>query len=483
MTGSVHRYIQEQGLLAAGERVAVAVSGGADSVALLRALMELRSELGVVIAVAHFHHQIRGADANEDQRFVEDLARQFDVPFHAGSMDVPAYARQNKLSLEAAARETRYSWFAELIGQHQVDKVATAHTLDDQAETILMRILRGTGTSGLTGILPSRSTDATIRPFLRTTRREIEAYLKGLGQIWREDASNQDLHHTRNLVRHSLLPMLERDFNPGVKERLAEMAEIARDEERYWDAELEKMLPRVVRTGKPSRSGRTNTQPGGAASHAPVMAVDLAIFVDLPAALQRRVLHTIGKKLGLALEFKHVEELLGLARQPRRGKGLSLPGGFSATCTFREMQIEQKDPKAQPASYQYSLDVPGEVTVPELGVTIRAIAVSKHDRDSRYNSALLLDRNRLASKLIVRNWRAGDRFFPAHTRSPRKIKELLQPERLGRDLCEEERGAWPVLESAGEIVWMRGFAVPESFAGKLGEAILIEEKADSEAET
>lgn len=237
MLEKVLKYIREQQLLRPGERVAVACSGGADSVALLHILAELREMLGIVLSVAHFHHQIRGAEADSDQQFVEALAARLRVDFYSGSGNVPEHAAQSKLSLETAARELRHQWFAELIKQGKTDKIATAHTLDDQAETVLMRILRGTGARGLAGIAPSHKAKHLVRPLLTTSRHEVEAYLKRKGQDWREDSSNLDLGHTRNRIRHTLLPLLERDFNPAIRQTLADLAEVAQAENDYWNHE------------------------------------------------------------------------------------------------------------------------------------------------------------------------------------------------------------------------------------------------------
>src|SRR6266852_4241906 len=161
-------------MLRPGDRLAVAASGGADSVALLRVLLELRQDLGIVLSVAHFHHQIRGPEADTDEQYVKDLTSKFALEIHSGSADVPAYAREQKVSLETAARNLRHRWFAELVRQGKVDKIATAHTLDDQAETVLMRILRGAGARGLAGIAPEQKEKHLVRPFLEISRQEIE---------------------------------------------------------------------------------------------------------------------------------------------------------------------------------------------------------------------------------------------------------------------------------------------------------------------
>jgi len=466
----VHNQLRHHRLILPGDRVAVAVSGGADSVALLRALLELREQLGAVLSVAHFHHGIRGAEADSDLQFVKELATNFGLELHCAAGDVPAYARTQKVSLEAAARELRHQWFAQLVREGKADKIATAHTLDDQAETVLMRIVRGAGARGLASIFPAQQTKRLIRPLLEVSRREIEAYLIELGQTWREDSSNRDLNHTRNRVRHELLPLLEQYFNPGIRQTLAGLAEVARGEAAYWDAEVLAVLPRLVRPGKPSRSGRVTTREASQ-----TLSLDLAAFGALPLALQRQVLQELGKQQGAALEFKHIQQIAEIIRQPARAKRLSLPNGLTAVITFRELQISRAKEPPIGCAYSYTLRVPGEVAVPELGETVRARVVPAGSAMPEYNSEALLDRARLASELTVRSWRAGDRFFPAKTRSPKKLKELLQAGRMGRELPLAERKIWPVVESGGEIVWVRGFAVPEAFAFQTGDAVLIEE--------
>ncbi|HEX7286218.1 MAG TPA: tRNA lysidine(34) synthetase TilS [Candidatus Angelobacter sp.] len=470
MIEKVRHYVREERLLQPGERVAVACSGGADSVALLRVLAELSQDLGIVLSVAHFHHGIRGAEADHDQGFVSKLAAQLGLELHLGAGDAPAWARDHKLSLETAARELRHAWFARLIAEKKVDKMATAHTLDDQAETVLMRMVRGAGARGLAGIAPIHQEKSLVRPLLQVTRLEVEEYLKSLNQPWRDDLTNQDLAHTRNRVRRQLLPLLERDFNPAIRQTLADLAEMARGEEEFWNQERTRLLARLAQRGKPSRDGRSNTGEAGE-----TWALDLAELRSLPTALQRQVLQAVAGEMGLGLEFRHIEELRNLAQHGKKAKPVCLPGAAVAACSFRELQLSRRAPAAA-AQYEYALPLPGEITASALGSTFRARVISAGKQTvSGYNPALLLDRDRLQPELTLRNWRAGDRFFPAFTQSPKKVKELLQPGRLGRELSAAERKLWPVVESAGQIVWMRGFPVPEAFACHGGDAVLIEE--------
>jgi tRNA(Ile)-lysidine synthase len=477
-------------LLLPGSRVAAAVSGGADSVALLRVLLELREELGIVLSVAHFHHQIRGAEADADQQFVRELAEKYQLEFYSGTADVPSYARERKLSLETAARELRHRWFRELVRTGPPDKVATAHTLDDQAETVLMRIVRGTGTRGLAGILRQSRESTLVRPMLEVTRQEIEAYLSVLGQPWRKDSSNLDLKHTRNRVRHKLLPLLEEEFNPAIRQTLVDLADIARAEEEYWQAELERLLPQLVVESKTAeRPKKSEWQ----------LALDLAGLSKLPEAVRKKVLHKTAELMGVTLEHKHIQQLTHLIHRPKLSSTLSLPNKLWAECSLRELRF-RRDKEKELQTYAYSLPIPGEVHIPEIGRIIRAQVLSAppiHAQKRRanedtlaekttisgYNTASLLSRILLAPELTVRNWRAGDRYFPSYTHSPKKVKELLQPSRLGMRINPSERKLWPVIESAGEIVWVKGFPVPQAFAfryeeARLREAVLIEEITD-----
>lgn len=303
-------HIRAEGMLRAGERVGIAVSGGADSVALLRLLLELRSELGIVLAVVHVNHQIRGAESDTDADFVGELAAKNRLELHASSLNVPKIAREGRKTLEEAARGARYRFFSSLLQGKDVsklDKIATAHTLDDQAETVLMRLLRGAGTRGMAGILPQLDGGEIIRPMLTARRGEIEDYLRSLRQKWREDSSNRNTQHTRNRIRHELLPLLEREFNPQIATLLAENAALARAEEEHWQALLREIMPQVA------GNGSLNTES----------------LQKLPLAMQRRVLRSAAAHNGLTLDFGHIEAVRRLTHvaATAKPKCIALPGG------------------------------------------------------------------------------------------------------------------------------------------------------------
>jgi tRNA(Ile)-lysidine synthase len=273
--------------------------------------------------VAHFHHGIRGAEADADAEFVARLAQRHKLELHSGSGDVPAHARARRASLETAARELRYQFFAQLLASGAVDKIATGHTLDDQAETVLMKTLRGAGTRGLAGIYPALHS-GIVRPLLGIRRRELEEYLRALGQDWREDSTNRDRRHLRNRVRHELVPLLESGFNPEVTRVLAETAEVARAEEEFWQREVERLLPLVCSGGGTS--------------------LQLKPLLAQPLAVQRRLVRAALERAGAGFDFRHGEEILRLAQKSKGA--LELAEGWRVVRGKGELRIEKSGESA-----------------------------------------------------------------------------------------------------------------------------------------
>jgi tRNA(Ile)-lysidine synthase len=468
----VAAYGRRHSLVHAGERVAVAVSGGADSVALLRILLELRDELGVVISVAHFHHGIRAADADADEAFVADLAGIHDLELHLGRGEAPVRARSSGISMETAARELRYDFFKGLL-RKQINCVATAHTLDDQAETVLMKALRGASTRGLAGIFPEHrmAEGRLVRPLVEVHREELREYLRSLKQQWREDASNADLSFARNRIRARILPMLREEVNPVVDQTLAHMAEIARAEEHYWNDQVTRLLPLVVAPGEPSRGGGRR-QTGSRA-----IAIEIQKLCQQPLAVQRRLLRAAAEKIGRTMDFEQVQAVLHLiGERKERGaqsKIVELGEGWRVRLLFRELLFEAAMQQNASADYELQLRVPGEVRVAALATTIR---VRIHEdngntKNASYNPHSV--RIPIDSELVVRNWRAGDRFRPARHNSEKRVKELLYP----LHLSQEEKSLWPVVVAGDRIVWVRSIDSPELRTDR-GDRLLIEESAD-----
>jgi tRNA(Ile)-lysidine synthase len=525
-------------MLHPGDRVGVAVSGGIDSVALLQLLLELRQELGIVVAVVHFNHKLRGPESEADQEFVSGLARKHGLEFYCSSGDVAGLAAERHSGIEAAAREMRYEFFRGLLGGEMtsaaeaaivsdsdrsaesaappksvLDKVATGHTLDDQAETVLMRLIRGTGMRGLGGIYPRVVVEGEedeaehgeiIRPLLGIRRCQLEQYLREIEQPWREDATNSDSTFTRNRVRKLILPMIEKEFNPSIVGNLSELAEIARDEEDYWENEISGWLGTVVQWSRPDWTrglpGFEDSQnlveirssahldpglrerleePGPAIANA---SLSRPWLLTEPRAVQRRVLKAIAREAGIPLEFKHVEEVLRFAAEDGpAGKELALPLGWKLVREAEAMVFVAPDLRRQERipDYEYPLQIPGRVVIPELETTIEVVRIASPAEMAEYNPQHLLRADLLKAPLTVRNWRPGDRFWPSHSRAPKKIKELLQE----RHVAQLARRLWPVVVSRDEIVWMRSFSVPAKFrAGGQQEAVWIREIPDEDDE-
>ncbi|MEO6804996.1 MAG: tRNA lysidine(34) synthetase TilS [Edaphobacter sp.] len=360
-----------------GDRICAAVSGGADSVALLLTLhaanTAARESLGVGLSAVHINHGLRGEEANADQQFVEDLCISLDIPLHLHQADVPARvattrAAGNPETIEEAARNVRYEFFNTLLASGHADAVLTAHTLDDQAETVLMKLLRGAWTEGLSAIHPvvTLPKGKILRPFLETRRADIEAFLKSINQLWREDSTNTDTAFTRNKIRHELLPQL-RAYNPNLDQTLANLAELAREEESRWQIELVRLLPQILLPGKPVRGGgrAVSTNPAQAA-----ISIELDRLRALDPALRRRVLRAAARQLGSRLSFDETSRLLALCGfrpypsvgtptvAARTGSTLHLSNGLRAERSPRELRLSRRSREESPFSSSFSTNSP-----------------------------------------------------------------------------------------------------------------------------
>jgi tRNA(Ile)-lysidine synthase len=389
----------------------------------------------LVLSVAHLHHGLRGAEADEDREFVRDLAGRLALPFHSEQVDTAVLAAADRATgkgaetIEEAARRLRYQWFRRLMASHEADAVATAHTLDDQAETVLAKFLRGAWTEGLSGIHPvlEFAEGPIFRPLLATTRGEVEAFLGSLGQPWREDSSNRHLSFTRNRIRHELLPLLE-GWNPRLRRHLAQMAELARDEEAWWSEETARAAAQVVLPGRPVR--------GGGRAAAEGIALDVVQFGGLKPALQRRVLRYAAEQLGLAPDFPATDALRSLALSGHAGQKAELAGGLRGERTHRELRFSIQPPSQSSEAAEVTFQVPGELSLPALGLQLQI-------------------ETPIPATATFRPWKPGDRVHLRHSGGPRKVKEVLERMKV----AGAARSSWPVIELGGRIVWMQGAAL------------------------
>jgi tRNA(Ile)-lysidine synthase len=368
-----------------GDRICAAVSGGADSVALLLLLhaanAQPRNSLGVGLSVVHVHHGLRGDEADADLAFVQTLCQCLDVPLHIRHASVPDRLARTRATgqsetIEEAARNLRYNLFQQLLADGHADSVLTAHTLDDQAETVLMKLLRGAWTEGLSGIHPvvlvpiatqspqltaqsPKRTSRILRPLLAVRRADLIAFLESRHQPWRTDFSNADDAFTRNRIRHHLLPIL-REYNPAIDQALANLAELAREDEARWHSELSLLLPQLLLPGKPVRGGgrAVSTAPGHSdvGSNANSVAIEIDRLRPLGPALRRRVLRAAARSLDARLSFDETARLLTLAGlHPNSNPAaptvsactrstLHLPGQLHAVRSPRELRLFRETP-------------------------------------------------------------------------------------------------------------------------------------------
>lgn len=430
-------------LLRFGTRIGVAVSGGADSIFLLHAM----ADLGYAAAVLHVNHGLRGAASDEDEAMVREVAASFALPILVRRANLPAG------NSEQEGRLARYSYFGEILRDGTIDAVATGHTRDDQAETVLYRFLRGSGTAGLSGIRPVTDT-RLIRPMLGVSRERIRRELADCNIHWREDCSNSDVAFARNRIRLEIMPALA-FANPALTQTLAATAEWAQAEESYWRDEVERAAENCVQMASDA------------------LILNRARMQDLPVAMQRRILrHAVERVRGdlRSVDFSHIEALRSLIVGNADSGRVQIPR-LDAMLSCGYLRIASLgDVPRQGRHFEVTLAVPGETHVASHGVTVCLEPVTN---PNVYNNQVnAFDRNRCAGTLRLRNWLPGDQLHRQGRASADKIKTLFQEFRVP---IWERRG-WPVITvdrgDSESIVWARQFGVSANFAAN-GESTAV----------
>jgi tRNA(Ile)-lysidine synthase len=470
--------VQKLRLISPGDRVGVAVSGGADSVALLLLLQRLRSDLGIALSVVHFNHSLRGDESDGDARFVSDLAASLSLELIIAKEDVGAEAARQRKNVEDTARRLRYAFFQRVVDESRATRIAVAHTSDDQAETVLAHMIRGTGPTGLAGIYPRVGT--VVRPLIEMRRQDLRQYLREIGQAWREDSTNQDAHRLRARIRAQLLPQLENDFSLQVVPHLSELARLSQEEALFWEALVEARFQSCVEARGESFAIQIRdlyALPGFAARATAVVPVPddapNAAWRPLTERLIRRLYQCVrGDRRDLSAE--HVEQVIRLSTKSSSGHHIQLPGWinverefdtliFSRASTARQSERIEETSSHQSA-YHYVVALPdtgtAAVSVPELGTCFRLKMIDWPlvPRDTK-RQAQALDADLLRSSVVLRSWRHGDAYRPCGRRNARKLKDMF----LSRRVPAAERNSWPVLESCGVVVWTRGMAPAADF--------------------
>jgi tRNA(Ile)-lysidine synthase len=489
---SVLANIQTIRMLGAGNRVGVAVSGGADSVALLRLLDRLRDDLGITLVVVHFNHELRGAESEGDAAFVAELAESMKLELVSAREDVRAEAARQGWNLEDSGRRSRYGFFDRVVREGRATHIAVAHSADDQAETLLAHLIRGTGPTGLGGIHPIAG--PIVRPLLGTRREILREYLRANGQTWREDSSNRDMRRTRARIREQLLPVLERSFSGAIVGHLSELARFAREEGNFWDALVEdrfQVLARVDEDGiRVTVDALLTPLKLGLAGTESIVSPKCNEFGPLRMLTERfiRRLYEGVRENRRELGARHVEQVIQLASGSGSGHHVELPGKIIVRRNFGELTFSRGDATQaygnngtanEAHAYRYVVSLPlrgtATVSVPELGKCFRLKVIDWPVTESdTKRDANALDADLLRSPLILRNWRPGDAYRPRGRRHELKLKRMFMAGRV----ASGDRMAWPVLESGGRVIWAQGMPAAEDFRAKSSTraGVVIEEE-------
>jgi tRNA(Ile)-lysidine synthase len=433
----VTKYIEKNKLFAVGDTVIVAVSGGADSVALLDVLVNVK-ELDLRLIVAHVNHLLRGEESAADADFVRNLALHYRLPFELHNVDVHEISIREKLSLETAGRMVRYAWFDEVAAGFRANCIALAHHADDQAETVLMRLLRGSGTTGLAGI-PHKSAGRYVRPLLGCTRKEIEKYLAARNISYRTDSTNNDMHFLRNRIRHEFLPYLE-TFNPSIKDRLASTAEILAADEILLEDICKKAFCRLA-----------TVTTGDVTFALPALQAELR---GLRYRVYRRAILIIKGNLA-HITFRHLWNIDELLFSLKSNAEISLPGGLTVTKNYRDLSfaLSGKDRHNEP--YELLIEGPGTFLLPGGNALSVKVSSSPEDWKSVPVTRAYFDLGSAPFPWLVRTFKDGDRIVPFGMTGSKKVKDLF----IDMKIPVRARRRIPLVFCNEKLIWVCGVRV------------------------
>lgn len=443
----VRETIKEHQLLHPGDRIIVAVSGGIDSTVLLHVLHELQDEYSLVLHVFHLNHLFREESAEEDAQFVCHLSRSLGIPVTIKTFNVPKYCKERGLNAQEGARFIRYSLLQQQVEESGFHRVALGHQANDQGETILLHLLRGSGLDGLCGMKPRQG--LYIRPLLSIFRQEIVEYSAQNNLLYREDPSNRKMIYQRNRLRMELIPHLEENYNPRFQEALLRMAELLQEDRSYLEKETAKVLPNVVQQVKNDE-----------------MVLFSTVLLDLPLALQRRILRRVYGLLSSCtdgLSFKQMERIR--AFMTGGGRQLSLPKGIRVLKDYDSLIFTRRDPKKK-SSYRLQLSVPGQIQLPGQDRIMKVLEVNKTLLEKIKAEPVLrsslhrifIDGDLVTPPFIVRSREDGDTFVPLGMAGRKKVKDFF----IDAKISIPQRDEIPIVTDAqGVIIWIAGYRMAE----------------------
>jgi len=442
--------IKKHGLLKKGDQVVIGVSGGSDSMALLRVLAALAGELDLSLLAVYVDHGLRPVETLAEAALVEEQADELGVKFETGAIPVREHAEEQGLSIEMAARELRYGFLLEV--RMGGAKIAVAHTADDQAEELLLRLLRGTGRNGLSGMSPTNYL-GVVRPFLDFSKERLLEYLKDKNVFYLEDSSNTDRGYLRNRVRLDLLPFLEKEFNPAIRETLLRTAEILGRED--------EVLKKLAADAYQKTVQETTAQEG--------LSIGIGELLSEEMAIRRRIVEQALVKLGAPVSFQQVEKILELAAIGEPGAELHLAEGLRVVKKSAELELSYPAGRVRQRgslkpekedSFMLTIDGPGtwDMKQPGIRLNIEVLAEIPSKAEISEGEADYLDLAGASFPLTVRSFKPGDRFYPLGAPGSRKVADFLADRKIPR----EERWQVPVVESGGRILALPGLRIDHS---------------------
>lgn len=433
--------LRAQALVEPGQKVLVAFSGGADSTALLHLFCRLREIWVIEITAAHLNHSLRGAESDSDEAHCRQVCASWHVPFFSRKVEVAQEARHRGISVEMAAREMRYAFLQEVADAIEAEVIALGHTRDDLVETVLLNLVRGTGTAGLAGIPLRRGN--IIRPLLTARRQQTRIYCVERGLTFVEDISNLDPRYSRNRIRHHVLPELLR-LNPRVDSAIERLSQVVRDEEAWWHNAMQSLESEfTLRRDKDE------------------WLVSLDWLARQPDALLRRTIRYVVQQFsseGRELEYEQVERLREAVRTGRRA-GVTLRGGnLHVAVGGRALRVWLKR-EAPPSAYEMMVQMPGETPIPPAGMTLFAAYSALPDASQwrQDNWEVWCDASRICGQMVVRNWRRGDRVQPLGMCGHRKLSDVF----IDRKVPPHLRARIPIVCDAEGIVWVVGICLAD----------------------
>jgi tRNA(Ile)-lysidine synthase len=462
MINKVRKYIRKYDLFQKGDRVIVGVSGGADSMALLSVMNRLKDELGIDLVVSHLNHGLRDRESDDDCEWVKRTSDALGLSFLSKKIDVGELSQQTGMSLEDTARRERYAFFYQLLQDIPANRIALGHQFHDQAETVMLNLLRGAGARGLRGIMPIRD-HVLVRPLLGIKRDEILAYLEKEKIDYREDESNQSELFLRNRVRHELLPYMKK-YNPQIEGRLHSLAETMRIENDYLEEQISAILKRWE-VGLESEE----------------IVILIEDFQNLHEAMQRRVIKSILESRSQeqnGIGQTHITAVIDLARDGHVGQKLSLPFTTEVLRTYNQLvfkkQIHRRSKERAlhdrensqdiglkdlcPGLFEYPVSkIPDEIEIKEAGTRLRLTTTGPMLYDFKAPISACIDYDKIEFPIIIRNIRPGDRFLPLCMTGSKKIKSFFIDRKIPREL----RQRVPLLVDRKAILWIAGMAISD----------------------